>query len=214
MVPWTFALHEAHGLADFVEYHTVFLPSGHLHAHHHHFDEHEVESLGNEGLLSLARQVGRETWAARQALKVFIEGEGAEKEREWVLRSVRPSTAVLLVRLLREDSTLPLYRLLRRPEARFALHDHEEEEIQLVRPEVWMRMWEDHQNALRESERVFEKERGFFEERLQEERKALLREQDRQLAEERAVFLQDMEDRVFLRGERVDVSILALSSSS
>lgn len=208
MVPWTFTLDSAHGLADFIEYHAVFLPTGHLHASYHHLDEHEVESLGDEGLLSLARQVGRDTWAARQTLRAYIEGEGVQKEWEWILASVRPSTAILLARLLRQEEARPLHHFFRRPETRLALHDYEEEEIQLVRPEVWLSIWKDHRHTFLESQRMFEKEQLFFEQRLQEEREVLLREQDRQLAAERTLFLQEMEDRVFLRGERVDIGAM------
>lgn len=207
MVPWTFCFDSTHGLADFIEYHAVFLPTSHLYSNYQYLDEHEVESLDTQALLFIARQIGRDTWGARQALKEFIEGEASFSERELLLQSVRPSTAVLLARLLKMDSALSIDQVLARPEAAFAFHDLEEEEIRLLRPEIWIKLWEKNALLLAESRKAFDKEQLFLQQRLQEERAALAERGD-SIASERLAFLQDLEDRVFLRGERVGIETM------
>lgn len=207
MVPWTFSLNSAGGLADFVEYHAVLLPSSHAFYAWKVVHEHEVESLSRTDWLQRAREVGRITWGARQALKAYIEGEGAEQEYRLLLQAVQPATAVLLSRLAKDITDLRWNILLEQPNAYFALHEPQWSEISLVRPEVWLQVWRERQASFQEEQQMFDKEANLFSERLQEER-ALLQERGDSVAQERAVILQSLEDRVFLHGERVEIEAM------
>lgn len=207
MVPWHFDLSSRQGLADFIEYHAIFLPSSHVHANQLRLDEHQVESLRRQGLLNVARQIGRETWPTRQALRTFLEGEGTMKEREALLDAVRPTTAVLLARLIKRYPEAGVTTLLTSPEATFAFHEAEEAEIRLLRPELWVDMWQKYRPSFAALEHEFEKEAQRFSQRLEEERTALADHAD-SIIDEKHALLQELEDRVFLKGERVALEVM------
>ncbi len=206
MVPWTFALASADQLADFIEYHSHFLPDGESNPVERVWSKDQVSETGKAALQARALDIGRATWGARQALAEFLRETGKQHEYDALLPAVRPTTAVLLARLLKAHPDASLDTLVTVPEAMFALHDSEREEIAYLRPEIWIVLWKDHGAALQPSQYNYEREAAFFASRLAEERKRLsdLSHAQRQKEEER---LRTLEERVFLRGERVDISM-------
>lgn len=201
MVPWTLTLDSLDGLADFIEYHSCLLPSSLREGASVVFDAKQLDQVDRETLLARAREVGRESWPARQTLKDFVSGSGMTHERQALLKAVRPTTAILLARIGKLDPEANLETLFQHPQARFAFHKPERIEIQVLLPEIWIQLWQDHGSSLRVLQRPFEREAASFTHRLQEER-------SRKMTHERALQLQALEDRVFLRGERVDVGTM------
>lgn len=206
MVPWTFALTSADQLADFIEYHSHFLPEDESNPSERVWSKDQVRETGKTALQERALEIGRATWGARQALAEFLRTDGKRHEYQALLPAVRPTTAVLIARLLKIHPDAPLDTLITVPEATFALHDSEREEIAYLRPEIWITLWKNHGTALQSSQYNHEREAAFFASRLAEERKRLsnLSSTLRQKEEER---LRTLEERVFLKGERVDISM-------
>ncbi len=206
MVPWTFALTSADQLADFIEYHSHFLPKDETDPAEQALSRDQVTEAGKAALQVRALDIGRATWGARQALAEFLREDGKHHEYAALLPAVRPTTAVLLARLLKTHPDVSLDALMTVPEAAFALHDPEHQEIAYLRPEVWITLWKDHGSSLQSSQYNYEREAAFFASRLAEERKRLA---DLPLAqrETQEYRLRDLEERVFLKGERVDISM-------
>lgn len=205
MVPWTLTLDSIDGLADFIEYHSYFLPSAARGDLPVRFTRKQLEGVDRQTILAQAREVGRESWAARQVLREFVLGPGMMHERQALLKAVRPTTAILITRVGALHPSVGLEMLLERPQAAFAFHDAERMEIQLLLPEIWMMLWDEHGASLRPLQRPFEREAASFAHRLQEER-------SEPMTFERARVLQTLEDRVFLLGERVDLEAMELST--
>ncbi len=206
MVPWTFALTSPDQLADFIEYHSHFLPEDESDPSERSWSKSQVTETGKAALQARALDVGRASWGARQALAEFLREDGKHHEYAALLPAVRPTTAVLIARLRKAHPDASLDVLMAAPEAAFALHDSERQEIAYLRPEIWITLWKDHGSRLQSSQYNHEREAAFFASRLAEERKRLsdLSVAQRQQQEDR---LHDLEQRVFLRGERVDISM-------
>ena len=205
MVPWTLTLDSIDGLADFIEYHSCFLPSASRGDSPVRFTRKQLEGVDRQTMLAQAREVGRESWAARQVLREFVSGAGMMHERQALLKAVRPTTAILIMRVGNLDTSTSLEALLEHPQAAFAFHDAERVEIRLLLPEIWTALWQEHGTSLRPLQRPFEREAASFAHRLQEER-------SKPMTFERARLLQGLEDDVFLLGERVDLEAMALST--
>lgn len=205
MVPWTLTLDSIDGLADFIEYHSCFLPSASRGDLPVRFTRKQLEGVDRQTMFTQAREVGRESWAARQVLREFVLGAGIRHERQALLKAVRPTTAILITRVGNIDASVSLEALLQHPQAAFAFHDTERVEVQLLLPEIWTTLWQDHGASLRPLQRPFEREVASFAHRLQEER-------SEPMTFERARVLQVLEDRVFLLGERVDLEAMELST--
>jgi len=201
MVPWTFSLDSRDGLADFIEYHTCLLAGGSPHQEAVFFDEESLSHVEKETLLVRARTVGRESWPMRQVLKAFVAGPGILAERQALVRSVRPTTAILLARVGTLVPEASLEGILSHPQARFAFHEPEQTEIEMLLPEIWLALWQEHAPTLRHGQRPFEREIASFAHRMQEER-------SHETTEERRQALQAIEDLVFLRGERVNIELM------
>lgn len=206
MVPWLFELDTPHGLADFIEYHSYLLSDTSTATSPKHLDHQTVSQQKKTNLQTVAREIGRQSWGARQALAEFIRAPQSPVERELMLKHARPSTSVLIARLSKLDPQASFEALLSRPEAKFAFHDDEEVEIKLLRPELWLIIWQTHKSALQASQREFEREVNFFVDRLTEERNALAEKNDA-ASQERLQALQVLEDRIFLTGERVSLDV-------
>lgn len=204
MVPWTLTLDSIDGLADFIEYHSCLLPSSLRTDGAALFDRAALERTDRQAMLTRAREVGRGSWPARQVLKEFVSGPGIAHERQALLKAVRPTTAILLARMGKVDSEASLETLLAHPQAMFAFHEPERVEIQLLLPEIWTQLWREHGPTLLVLQRPFEREAASFVHRLQEER-------SKPMTFERARGLQQLEDQVFLIGERVDVEAMSIS---
>jgi hypothetical protein len=206
MVPWTFALTSADQLADFIEYHSHFLTKDETNLAEHALSRDRVMEAGKAALQARALDIGRATWGARQALAEFLREDGKHREYAALLPAVRPTTAVLMSRLLKTYPDASLDELMTVPEAAFALHNAERQEIAYLRPEIWITLWKDHGSSLQSSQYNYEREAAFFASRLAEERKGLsdLSVIQQQKQQDR---LRDLEERVFLKGERVDISM-------
>lgn len=206
MVPWTFALDSTDQLADFIEYHGHFLPPDQRRPEERAYDYATVATLQRASLYRRALELGRASWGARQALADFLKQAGKIYEQEALLQAARPTTGVLLARLMKRYPDASLDELLEVPEATFALHDAERTELLYLRPEIWITLWDTHGSSLRTSQYAHEREAAFFESRLLEERQRL-EKMSNLLREKHQQKLDQLEERVFLRGERVDVSI-------
>ncbi len=205
MVPWLFELDTPHGLADFIEYHCCLLPETATKTSQNYLDHQTVSQQKKSTLQTLAREIGRQSWGARQALAEFIRSPQSHVERDLILEHARPTTSVLIARLSKLDPEASFEALLSRPEAKFAFHDDEEAEIRLLRPEIWLQIWQAHHPALKTAQREFEREAKFFVDRFEEERAKI--QEDSAEARQRLHELQALEDRIFLHGERVSLDV-------
>jgi hypothetical protein len=173
MVPWTFELDSADGLADFIEYHSCLLSEADQVLGKTSFTSSEIASKGKEALHTQALAVGRATWGMRQALIQWVREDGRAQEREAILQAARPTTTVLLARLWKMQPDAPLEEVMASEQAVFALHDEERAEIAYLRPELWLTLWKQKSHVMQSSSHAYEREVAFFESRLMEERKRL-----------------------------------------
>ena len=100
------------------------------------------QSLAVTELAEQAWFYAKQTWTVRRAVQRFIASDvGADQEWLLVLAAVQPTTALLLSRVRVRYAVASLGQALVLPEASVALQGETREELELVRPEVWVELW-------------------------------------------------------------------------
>ncbi|MCC7522551.1 hypothetical protein IT407_02000 [Candidatus Uhrbacteria bacterium] len=161
---------------------------------------HGGERLPKEHLAEMAKNIAGITWPARRALDHFLKTIGSELEWEAVITNVRPATALLLKRLRKNAGTSDLESTLAHPDAGLAIHSEQEIEINMVRDEARIDLFETHKDALAPMIEEALVEFEAIKKRLKKIREQVFEmkgaAQDTLLAR-----LEDMEDRVYFGGE-------------
>jgi chromosome segregation ATPase len=160
---------------------------------------HQEEEVTPEEMSEQAKGIALKTWPIRRALDKYLQGAGAEKEWEAVLDAVRPTTALLLKRLWKNSGLRTLDEALASSDAPLAIHDSEEMEIKLVRPEVRISIWEEEQETLKPLLKEAMGELEALQKRLK-----ILREQAMRVAKQQEALLarlEGLEDRIYFAGE-------------
>lgn len=106
------------------------------------------EHVPTEELAGMAKKIAEETWAAKRALDQFLKTIGQELEWEAVITNVRPATALLLKRLRKNADAKSLEETLDAPDASYAIQSEQEIEIDMVRDEARVDLFESHKEAL------------------------------------------------------------------
>lgn len=164
-----------------------------------------IEAFSQEQLADVARQYAIITWPAERAVRRYIESQGVEAEWEKLLAAVRPATALLLNRLRTHTKTRTVDQALSSPEALSAIHGETETEIELVRPEIWIDLW-NLQSAvlLRELEEAKKEFEGMYQ-RLEKLRKFSGASDKRKTMEK---MLEDFEQKIFFGREVIPLEVL------
>lgn len=174
--------------------------------------EEEGDEVKPEEMAQKAKTIAVQTWPAHRALEKYLQGAGAEKEWEAVLEAVRPTTSLLLKRLWKNSGCRTLDEALASSDAPLAIHDEEEMEIKLVRPEVRISLWQDEQETLKPLVKEATMELEGLQKRLKALRDQALRsakQQDSLLAQ-----LESLEDRIYFAGQSIPLDKLDLELQS
>ncbi len=168
-------------------------------------DAHKV--VASEVLVEHVRELGMKTWPARRALSLYVETEeGAKQEWEELLATVRPSTALLLKRLRKNPGIVTVDQALNHSDSAFAIHDEQEVELQMVRPQVCLKLWQDHQEDLRSGVTIAKGELMELRKRLK--KLAELAMEKTGLEDELLSKVGHYEDRIFYGGEMIPLEVL------
>jgi hypothetical protein len=165
------------------------------------------ESVTKEKLAEMAKNIAEITWPQRRALGRFIETVGSELEWEAVVKNVRPTTATAL-RKLRKDANAPdLATTLAHPDVSTVLKDDQEIEVSMVRDEVRVDLYEDHQEALEPLVAEASVELEATKKRLKRIRERALEASE---AQQKNMFekLGELEDTIYFGGEAIPLEVL------
>jgi hypothetical protein len=142
-------LGDKRAVADFMESVIEFLPAGDRRVYQKSIDKiHESGDVPEDRLMEMAKNIGAVSWPARYALNRFLEDVGSELEWEKVLEALRPATRALLKELKKLTSAKTIDDALASADASIIIHPEQEIEIQMVREEVRMELWEEHNDNL------------------------------------------------------------------
>lgn len=136
-------------MADFILERADYLPAKERKPYEQMAERvHGGEHIPKEELLQMAKTIADVTWPELRALDHFLKTIGPELEWEAVLEHVRPATALLLKRLRKGAEAKTLDETLATTDASYAIHGDQEVEIDMVRDEVRVDLFERHKEAL------------------------------------------------------------------
>jgi len=201
-------LRDARQVADFMISVMEFLPAKDQGVYQKMVDQIQAgERIPPTHLVDMVKNIGAVTWPKRFAIKRFLEDIGSALELEAVLEAVRPKTRALLIELQKSTGARTLDEMLASSDATIAIHPEEETEIEMVREQVRLQLWEENAEHL---ETLIQE--GVTE--LEAIRKRLQR--IRQQAEHMEGSQQDLllqkldsfEDKLYFGGELLPLSVL------
>lgn len=164
-----------------------------------------AEPLSQAELAGQVLQHAVFTWPARRAVQRFVEAEGAEAEWTKLLETVRPTTAFLLKRLRERTGARSLGQVLGLPEIATVIQGEERTELELVRPEIWIELWQAQPETLASHTQEATKELQAMQQRLQKlEQFSAQSEKKAEVAEK----IRDFQDRIYFRGESISLEKL------
>ncbi|OGL73418.1 hypothetical protein A3E39_03610 [Candidatus Uhrbacteria bacterium RIFCSPHIGHO2_12_FULL_60_25] len=164
-------------------------------------------ALAIEELATLAKEIGKKSWAARRALAKWLHHQdGCDMEWRKVVATVSDSTAHILERFRHGTACTSLDAVLAHEESGSALRDLERFEIAEVRRHVRHDIWREKHRNLSQDVDAAEKKLVAIARRL-----GTLRElagdapwiQDEIMSK-----LEHWEDRLYFKGEELDVKLL------
>lgn len=200
-------LRDAVEVADFMASVIEYLPEGEQATYQQVIDDiHDHKEPAPEKLVEIVRNLAVLTWPARRALEQFVQGKGAEYEWEAMMADLRPSTSLLMKRLRKNAGTSTLDETMAHPDASFAIHDEQEIEIKMLRPEVRFKLWKEFRDKLTAETQKAKHELTEMRRRLKsmaEEAMRVSRLQDELLSK-----VGHYEDRIFYGGEVISLEIL------
>lgn len=144
-------LYDRERVMDFIAEHLAYLPEKAAQAWEARLEKLErgEERLSTDELADAARQVGRDSWAARRALDAFIETQnGCDEEWRHVVGAVSAGTAHLLERFRHGTACSSLDDVLGHDESASAFRELERLEIAHVRQQVRAALWRAQAKAL------------------------------------------------------------------
>jgi hypothetical protein len=169
-------------------------------------DVEDGKKITDERLADVGKNLAVATWAARTALRTHLDGAGAKEEWVALIDAVRPTTKLLLTRLHKNAPEENVDTVLKSADASIAFHAEEETEIDLLRSEIRVGLWEKLQKPLAKSvaakEAEFEAMRQRLK-RLREYANVPSRIQDQLRAK-----VDTLEDRVYFGGESIPIESL------
>ena len=201
-------LRDAVEIADFMASHVEYLPINERKPFEKILSDLDAKkAVSSEILVEQVRELGMKTWPARRALSLYLETpEGAKQEWEELLATVRPSTALLLKRLRKNPGIVTVDQALHHSDSAFAIHDEQEMELLMVRSQVRLKMWQDHQEELRSGLAIAKGELLELRKRLK--KLATLAMEKTGLEDELLSKVGHFEDRIFYGGEMIPLEIL------
>lgn len=185
-----------------------FLPKGDRRVYQKAIDRVDAgEDVVDERLVEMAKNAGAVSWPMRYALKRFLEDVGSELEWEKVLEALRPATRALLKELKKLTNAKTLDEALNTSDATIIIHPEQELEIQMVRDEVRMELWEEH----KESMDVLIQEGVTELEAIRKRLKQIRKQAEKMSGSEQDLLFKKLdafEDRLYFGGEALPLSLL------
>ncbi len=198
---------ELEPMADFIESVMEYLPEKDRASYNKAVAEARAGTITRERLLEMAKNVGSVTWPMRRTLDHFLSTVGAELEWEKVLEHVRPTTALLLKKLRESAGAIPLGDMLKNADASYLISPEQQVEIDMVREEARLDLWNEHKEHLATMLADASTELEAMKKRLK-----LMREQTlaTQGAEQSNLLerLATYDDRIYFGGEAIPLELL------
>ncbi len=165
------------------------------------------EDIPQDRQIEMAKNIGAVSWPKRFAIKKFLEDIGNELEWEAVLEAVRPATRALLKELRKSLKAKTIDEALESSDAAIIIHPEQEVEIEMVREQIRLQLWKEHEEHLEELIQEGVTELEAMRKRLQQ-----LRKQAEQMegSQQDLLFhkLDAFEDRLYFGGELLQLSML------
>lgn len=193
-------------LLDFMDAIAEYLPADEYERATQILDEKSgAEPLSQAELAGRVLQQAVLSWPARRAVQRYVEADGAEVEWERLLETVRPTTAFLLKRLQERTGTRTLSQILALPDIASALQGEERTELELVRPEIWVELWQAQPEELALHTKEANKELEMMHQRLQK-----LEQFSAQSGKQEALAkkIREFQDRIYFGGESIPLEQL------
>lgn len=168
---------------------------------------HDGKELQPQRLIEMAKNIGAVSWPRRFAIRRFLEDMGTELEWEALLEAVQPTTAALLKELRKSTGAKTIDEALESSDAPIIIHPEQEVEIEMVREQVRLQIWEEHKDHMEELIQEGMTELEAIRKRLQQ-----LRKQAEQMSGSQQDLLlhklESFEDRLYFGGEVLPLSML------
>jgi len=196
-----------HAVADFAASVMDFLPAKERPQYKKLVDDIRAEkTIAEDRLVESARAIGSATWAERRAFDVFLNGKGADMEWKALLDALKPNTAALLKQLQKSSGAKTVGEALNHSDAAILVHEKENDELALVRPQIRLALWGAHKKEIKPLVARMETERKAIQARL-EKMRALA---GRTKRESDLLFpkIEAFEDRLYFGGETIPLEIL------
>lgn len=201
-------LRDANAILSFIDGAVPFLPEKDRKVYlQMEADFHARKRVPPAKVAEIVRNLGAATWAKRRALDRFLSTVGAGLEWDAVLAAVRPTTALLLKRLRASQGERTLDEALKSSDAAMAIHDEEEIELQALRPEIRLRIWQEHEKALATIVQETEVECEAIKKRLKAMRDLAVQSKPARSAELMRK-LEQLEDKFYFGAEMVPLEML------
>jgi hypothetical protein len=206
----SFFLHtkNLHAVADFMESVLEFLPASGRQPYQEmigHIREHQYPP--REKTIPLAYQIGRTTWPARRALNRYLEtSDGAQEEWNRLFERCRAKTAAALKKLKSSANSPSLEHALDQSDASLLIDSDMELELSLLRPQIRLMLWQEHQKALVPFLKEAEQELQDIDTRLQQMKEEAARSRTgREFIQAKILAF---EDRIYFGGESLPIDML------
>jgi predicted HTH domain antitoxin len=200
-------LHNVLAVTDFIDSVVEYLPEKDRAPYQKLAEDlHGGKKVKAEIMAEMAKNLGAATWPARFAMKEFLASTGIEMEWDAVMKAVRPTTALLLKRLRKNVGMKTLDETLDSSDAPMAIHESEETEIDLVREEVHIELFQEHRKNLAPMVKEAQVELEAMKKWLKQ-----LRDVAGKIPKEQSLILSKLEhyeDRIYFDGEKVPLDIL------
>jgi len=200
-------LRDRNAVIDFLDENAGYLPEADRKPYERAVaDAEDGNKITTERLADLAKNLAAATWAERRALADHLAGEGADAEWEVLIEAVRPTTKLLLQRLHKNALGQSVDAVLASSDASMAIHEEEETEITLLRPELRRTLWASSAKKLAKAVDGKEAE-------LEAMRKRLKRLRDyankpSRIQEQLRAKLDALEDRIYFGNESIPVETM------
>ncbi len=201
-------LRDARQIADFMISVMDFLPAKDQKVYQKMVDDIQAgKEVPEERLIEMVKNMGAVSWPKRYAIKKFLEDMGSELEFEAVTEAIRPATRALLKELRKSSGAKTLDEALQSSDAAIVIHPEQEVEIEMVREQVRLQLWEERADHLKELIQEGVTELEAIRKRLQQ-----LRKQAEKMdgSQQDLLFqkLNSYEDKLYFGGEILPLSML------
>lgn len=204
------SIRNTQAVVDFVEEAMEYVPEAKRAAYQAFIEELETrDDVSLSRRADTVKRLAIETWPMRKAMKDFLANEGAPLEWEALTKHARPTTALLLKRLHKQLGSITIDTLFASPQAATALHEAEEIELRLLRPEVRVQLWNEQRPLLELRMQDARRELQMTQMQLERLRQELSRQASNE--DEALKKLELLEDKFYFGGELLSLEELEVA---